>query len=219
MGTSARLVTSRRQQWRWAILLTSLLLFPVSMNYFSPYLVIDGAAQGIVSGSLLVFTAQFLSGLLFGRAYCGWVCPAGALQDVWARAKPGPARGGRWNLAKWVIWAQWVAGIAAAALAAGGFRAVNPLHLTETGISVDEPMKYATYFTVLALFVGLALALGRRDRLSLCLLDGTVSDRRRRARKAAPAPRRCASLRTPRPAVSVAGARGVPDEPGRARRA
>ena len=50
MSTSTRLISSRRQQWRWAILLTSLLLFPVTLNYFSPYLVIDGAAQGIVSG-------------------------------------------------------------------------------------------------------------------------------------------------------------------------
>ena len=68
---------SRRQMLRRAILFSGLLLFPVVQNYFSPYLIIDGAFQGILNGSALVFLGLFLSSLVFGRAWCGWVCPAG----------------------------------------------------------------------------------------------------------------------------------------------
>jgi polyferredoxin len=52
--------------------------------------------------------------------------------------------------------------IAVLAARAGGWRQVNPLYLTESGISVDEPAKYLVYYAVVALFVGLALLAGRR---------------------------------------------------------
>ncbi len=39
----------RRQPVRRAVLFVALLLFPITMNYMSPYLIIDGAFQGIVN--------------------------------------------------------------------------------------------------------------------------------------------------------------------------
>jgi hypothetical protein len=40
-----------RQKLRNASLLMSLLAFPVSMNFLSPYVIVHGAMNGIVSGS------------------------------------------------------------------------------------------------------------------------------------------------------------------------
>ena len=71
-----------RQRIRKGILIFSLLSFPVIMNYLSPYVIIDGASQGIVNASLIVFTLMFLSALFPGRLWCGWACPAGALQEL-----------------------------------------------------------------------------------------------------------------------------------------
>ena len=45
---------------------------------------------------------------------------------------------------------------------AGGYSSVNLLHLTETGISVDEPFKYIIYYVVVLLFVGMVAFAGRR---------------------------------------------------------
>jgi hypothetical protein len=42
-----------RQRIRRGIILTTFLLFPIIMNYFSPYVIIDGASQGIVNGSFI----------------------------------------------------------------------------------------------------------------------------------------------------------------------
>ena len=64
-----------RQRIRKGLIITSLLLFPVIMNYLSPYVIIDGASQGIVNGSLIIFGLQFLSALFVGRLWCGWACP------------------------------------------------------------------------------------------------------------------------------------------------
>ena len=71
-----------RQHVRKAILLCSFLLFPITLFYFSPALIIMGAAQGIVVASLMVFAMQFLSALIFGRAFCAWLCPEAGLQEA-----------------------------------------------------------------------------------------------------------------------------------------
>ena len=72
----------RRQRLRRALLILAFLAFPITMNYFSPYVVIDGAYQGVVNGSLVMFGLMFISSLLLGRLWCGWACPAGALGEI-----------------------------------------------------------------------------------------------------------------------------------------
>ncbi len=44
----------------------------------------------------------------------------------------------------------------------GGFREIDPLYMTETGISVAEPLAYINFYFVIALFLVLALAAGKR---------------------------------------------------------
>jgi ferredoxin-type protein NapH len=63
---------------------------------------------------------------------------------------------------KWFIWTPWLILIVVIAVRAGGSRQVDFFHLTDSGISVDEPQRYAIYYTVIALFAGLAVLLGRR---------------------------------------------------------
>lgn len=139
-----------------------MLLFPVTLNYFSPYLVVESAAQGIVNGSLIVFVAMFGVSLFLGRAWCGWLCPGAGIQDGCISINNSRVRGGKLDLIKWAIWVPWVAGIGFAALLAGGYRAVNPLYSIESGISVDEPSRYLMYYLVVALFVATPLIAGRR---------------------------------------------------------
>jgi len=156
---NAQLAT--RQRIRKALIIVSLLLFPVIMNYFSPYVIIDGATQGIVNGSLIVFDLQFLLALFVGRLWCGWACPAAGLGEVCApinnkRANPKL----RWI--KWFIWVPWLTLIVVMAIRAGGYHEVNFFHLTESGISVDRPEDYFIYYTVIGIFVILSVTLGRR---------------------------------------------------------
>ena len=139
----------------------------MTINYFSPYLVIDSAFSGIVNGSLVAFGSMFVGSLFLGRLWCGWACPAGGLQDA-ARGARDRRVGRRVDRVKWVIWIPWVAIIALGALRAGGYSSVDLFYGTVNGISVagsaDRPIFYAyvIYFFVIFLFLGLALALGRR---------------------------------------------------------
>lgn len=130
----------KRQRVRNLVLISSLLLFPITMNYLSPYVILFGASQGIISGSLIVFGLLFISSLVFGRMWCSWLCPAGGLGEVCILVNDHPVKT-RWlDTFRWVIWIAWIGMIAFLALTAGGFRSVDFFLLTESGVSVDTPL-------------------------------------------------------------------------------
>lgn len=151
-----------RQRVRLGLLILSMLMFPITMNYLSPYVPIDGAIAGILAASPVVFAIQFLSALFLGRLFCGWVCPAGMFQDVAAGINNNPVNRKRTDWIKWAIWIPWFGTLMFFLLKAGAALRFDPLHLTESGISVDEPLKYITYFAVVLLFMIVALITGRR---------------------------------------------------------
>lgn len=150
-----------RQKLRKMILLFSMLFFPITLNYFSPYLIVQGSFAGIVSGSLLLFVGLFLASLLFGRAFCGWVCPAGALQDV-CSSIVDKRTGREQNRIKYWIWVPWLLSIFAGFLSAGGVKQMDAIYMTNYGISVSAPAGYIVYFGVVFLIVGVSLLAGRR---------------------------------------------------------
>ncbi len=151
-----------RQKVRRALILFSFVLFPVTMYYFSPVLIIEGAAQGIVTGSFLTFAVLLVSGLFLGRGFCGWACPAAGLQEACMCVREKRLKPGRRDWIKYAIWVPWIGGIAAAAVSAGGFHAVDPWMQTTYGISIAEPAAYIVYYFFLVLIVALALGVGRR---------------------------------------------------------
>jgi len=157
-----------RQRFRRALLLLSLLLFPVTLYYFSPALILQGAAQGIVNGSAIVFGLMFLASLFIGRLWCGWVCPAGALQEAGIPINNKRTPGGRLEWIKWAIWIPWVGLIVVLFVQAGGIHSVEPLLGVETGSTLTQPLDgggppwFLVYYIIVALFLGLALLFGRR---------------------------------------------------------
>ncbi|MBK7452191.1 MAG: hypothetical protein IPJ46_00285 [Anaerolineales bacterium] len=57
-----------RQRIRKALVFLAFLSFPITMNFFSPYVIIDGAMNGIINGSLVMFGLMFLSSLFYWQA-------------------------------------------------------------------------------------------------------------------------------------------------------
>jgi ferredoxin-type protein NapH len=151
-----------RQRIRKALVILAFLSFPVTMNFLSPYVIIDGAMNGVINGSLVMFGLMFLASLFLGRAWCGWVCPGGGMQEIVEPVNNRPVRPARIDWIKWLVWVPWLSLIVWLVIRAGGYSRVNLLHLTESGISVDEPLKYFTYYIVIALFIGVAGLVGRR---------------------------------------------------------
>ena len=138
------------------------------MNFLSPYVIIDGALNGVVNGSLIMFSLFFISSLFLGRAWCGWVCPGGGMQEIVEPVNNRPVHGKKMDWIKWLIWIPWISLIIFLAVQAGGYKTVDPLFHTQGGISVagspERPIifAYLIYYIVIGLFVGLAVSVGRR---------------------------------------------------------
>ncbi len=157
-----------RQRVRKALILLAFLSVPITMNYLSPYVIIDGAANRILNGSVIMFSLMFLSSLFFGRLWCSWVCPGGGLQEFIEPINPKPVKRGRLDWIKWLIWIPWLALIVTLVIGNGGYHRFDFLYNTQKGISVagspDRPILFAymIYYVVIGLFAGLALLIGRR---------------------------------------------------------
>lgn len=150
-----------RQRIRKGLLLASLLLLPLTLYYFSPYLIIAAAAEGVINASAMVFGLLFLSALVVGRLWCGWACPAGALQEYAApinNRRTGPGL----NWGKWVIWLPWLAIIVFLLVRAGGVPRVEPWHMFAGGITLLQEYWFYMYYIVVTVLVVLAVVLGRR---------------------------------------------------------
>jgi polyferredoxin len=151
-----------RQRYRKALLFISFLLFPATLYYMSPYLIIMGASEGIINGSFIVFGLMFVAALFVGRLWCGWACPAGAMQAFGMSINNRRVRGRRIDWIKWAIWIPWLAVIVAMAVRAGGYHSVESLYQLESGVTLLQEGWYFIYYVVLFLFAILAIVIGRR---------------------------------------------------------
>lgn len=151
-----------RQNIRKMIVIISFLLLPVIMFYFSPYLIVLGAMEGIIVGSFVMFLILFLTSLFFGRAFCGYVCATGGLQECLMLASNKKAKGGKLNLIKYFFWTIWICFIILLFVQAGGFKNINFLFHTNNGISLSEPFTFAIYYGVILLIFILSMTAGKR---------------------------------------------------------
>ncbi|MCM1176001.1 MAG: 4Fe-4S binding protein [Blautia sp.] len=152
----------KRQQIRKMLLIISLLLFPVTLYYFSPALIIDAGLQGIVNGSFLVFCLLFLLAIPFGRLFCAYLCPAGGLQECAFAVKEKKPKQGRRLWIKYGIWAVWMGAVIFCYFHSGGIVAADFWFETEHGISVSSIQSYLIYYGILCLVLIPALLCGKR---------------------------------------------------------
>lgn len=150
-----------RQNIRRGIILFSFFLFPATFYYMSPYLIVDAAAKGIVNGSFIVFALLFVSSLVLGRAFCGWVCPAGGCQEAIFLARNRKVKRG--DFIKWIIWLPWISAIVALAIKGGGYSQVDFFYRTTHGFSIGNIYALVIYLFVLLLVVVPAFVVGKRS--------------------------------------------------------
>lgn len=151
-----------RQQTRRMLMLSSFLLFPVTMYYFSPVLIIMGAVRGIITGSFIMFMVMFLVAIFFGRIICGWICPAGGLQEICLSVNDNRVVEKKYNKIKYLLWVPWLSVIVACVFIAGGLYTINPFFGTKLGISIAEPSEYIIFYFFIGLIVILSITIGRR---------------------------------------------------------
>ncbi len=151
-----------RQRIRRLFLIISLLLFPVTIYYFSPAVIIMAGMEGIVNGSFIIFAAMLVGSIFFGRLFCAYLCPAGGLQDVAARVKENPPKQGWRNKAKYVLWSVWIAAVVFCYVSRGEIVGVDFFYQTEYGISISNIYGYVIYYGIILLILVPVLIGGKR---------------------------------------------------------
>lgn len=154
-----------RQAVRKTIILISFLCLPITFCFFSPVIIVQDAAKGIISGSFVVFTVVSILSLFTGRLFCGWLCPCGGGQECMTMIRLTPVKGGWRNYIKYIVSAIWISVIVYFAVQSGGYTEFDFLNHTDNGISLitnGKSMAYPIYYVVLSLILFLTLVFGRR---------------------------------------------------------
>jgi len=151
-----------RQKVRKALLIIAMLLFPITMWYFSPYLIIQAASEHTVNGSFIVFVSMFILSIFFGRVWCGYLCPAGGIQECVSMCNDKPAKGGWRYKIKYVIWVLWITGIIVTFILSKGDISIDPFYMTDHGISISQIGAYIVYYGVMLLLVIPSMVHGKR---------------------------------------------------------
>lgn len=152
----------KRQNIRKLFLIIALLLFPVTLYYFSPVLIINAGLNGIINGSFIVFLLMFLLSIPFGRIFCAYACPAGGLQECAFMINDRRPKQGVRNYIKYVIWFLWIGAVAFCYFYRGEITGVDFLFQTDHGISVANIYTYIIYYGIVLLIFIPSILGGKR---------------------------------------------------------
>lgn len=148
---------------RKLLLLFMFLFLPITLNYFSPYVIIDGLANKMLAGAFFVWIIMFVSSLFWGRAFCSYVCPYGGLQMTVDSVINKPLKQIKWlRIVRIILGVLWIAPILILVIMNIGNLKINFFYLTETIISVDNIGKLIGYYVITFGLMILPLILGKR---------------------------------------------------------
>ena len=152
----------KRQKIRKMLLIIALLLFPITIWYMSPYLIIQGAMEGIVTGSFVVFLLMLVGSIFWGRIFCGYFCPMGGLQDCVGFVNDKAPKQGWKNKIKYAIWLIWIVAVITSFVFRKKEITIDIFYMTDHGISITEIYNYVIYYGVIILVLIPALLCGKR---------------------------------------------------------
>jgi len=151
----------KRQNIRKLLLLISFILYPITFFIMSPDLLMFGASERIMAGDVMLFGFLFIFSFFFGRLFCGWVCPAGALQDFCIDINKKPANN-KFNWIKWLQFIPWIAFFIFLVIYAGGFKQADFFYKRALGVSMAGLGEWVMYFSTVAIVLFIAVLTGKR---------------------------------------------------------
>ena len=150
-----------RQNIRKFLLLVSFILYPITFFILSPDLLLFGASERVVAGDIMFFGILFILSFVVGRLFCGWICPAGALQDFCFEINKKPAQN-KLNWIKMALFVPWITFFVFLAIYFGGFKQADFFYKRAFGISIAGATEWTMYFMTVALVVIMAVLTGKR---------------------------------------------------------
>ena len=147
-----------RQRKRLILLTISFTMFQIVLilNVIYPVSAVETIFQGMIFGSIVLAALLFLISLVFGRAFCGWLCPAATVNEFCRLLTKKKATNAHLSRLKYVILLLWVGELALETLR---FFGVLPIPISEAASRMGESSMLTV---ILILIVPLALLMGTR---------------------------------------------------------
>lgn len=162
----------KRIKIRRILVLISLMLFPITLNYFSPYVSVSGAFDGFISASVLLFITLLITAIFFRRTWCSYICPVSAISDFSEKINSKNVNRKHLRIIRYSIFTIWFGVLILGFVLSNKVPSFNLFYLTENIVSVDEPLKYFTYYAVLFSLIVLTLVIGKRGAChSVCWMS------------------------------------------------
>lgn len=147
---------------RLTLIIFSFILYPVTFAYVSCPIIIEGAGLGIITGGIVVFALLFLGSLMIGRLWCGFLCPAGGLQEACNLALKRPLKTKKLDWLKYFVFLGIFGSLVLAIWSAGGLKTVDLLYRTQNGISILAEEGIASFVGPVMITLILLLIFGNR---------------------------------------------------------
>ncbi len=127
----------------------------------SPDLLLFGASERIMAGDIMFFGFLFILSFIVGRLFCGWICPAGALQDFCfdINRKPAP---NKFNWIKMALFIPWITFFISIVIYVGGIKQADFFYKRAFGISIAGVTEWVMYFMTVAIVFIMAVLCGKR---------------------------------------------------------
>jgi ferredoxin-type protein NapH len=151
----------KRQNIRKLLMLVSFIFYPITFFIMSPDLLLFGASEGVMAGDVMFFGFLFIVSFIIGRLFCGWICPAGALQDYCFDINTKPAR----NTLNWIKFLQfipWILLFMYLVIDVGGFKKIDFFYKRAFGVSMIGLGEWVMYLGTVAIVFSMAVLCGKR---------------------------------------------------------
>ncbi len=154
---------SKRQALRRTLLFIFFFIFPITLNYYSPVIIIQGAFDRTLNFSFVFWAAYLITAIVIGRSACGYICPLGSVQEIKDTMGPRPLiRVPYLSVVKYLLAAAWIGVIIYGIVSSGGYQQVNLLYNTENIVSIENINNLITYYMVLVITILPVFLMGRR---------------------------------------------------------
>lgn len=143
---------------RKSISFLSFILLPITLDYFAPVLIVQASWEETFAAVHIIFGLMILVGIFFGGAWCSYICPFGALQDLVPSTRP---KRKLINL-KWLTGGIFLTLILAPIIMHGFREIILPYHMEDTMVSVSSFHDLVRYYIITLSIIIIAVVLGKR---------------------------------------------------------
>ncbi len=151
-----------RQKLRVLMLLMSFSAFPVTILYLSPGPPLMSLKAGVINLSVVVIFSIFLSGFIFRRAFCGWICPGGGCQLVASEINQDKIKKKKRDWLRIILISIWILMMVWTVLFRAGFPEFDPRHPGAGKFAQSEIRFYLPYIPTVIFMILFVFIFGRR---------------------------------------------------------